>query len=100
MFKPIGLRNEKGFYEAFSVTDWSAVIQLCATPEQHEYNRSTVECPECKGWGYRMQRRGRETIREAAGCPTCLGLGKLPLNSAAPDATQSEGADGTSGRAA
>lgn len=76
--QPLG----NGFYSSFeTLTDDQAKQQLLeawSTPEQQAYNRSTVQCIECKGWGYKIIRRGKETIRENTGCPKCLGLGKIP----------------------
>lgn len=77
MFKPIGLRNEAGFYPSFEYNP-QTLLELWSTPEQRSYNASTCTCPECKGWGYKVQRRGREVIRENVGCDLCLGLGKIP----------------------
>ena len=85
MFRPIGKLEGIGggaSYQAFeTLTDEQAKQELLnawSTPEQQEYNRSTTQCPSCRGWGYKIIRRGRETIRETVGCQTCLGLGKLP----------------------
>ena len=80
MFKTIGVPNAAGFYPAFSY-DPRKLPELWSTPEQREYNQDNRQnwctCPVCKGWGYKMQRRGRQVIRENVGCPECLGLGKV-----------------------
>lgn len=81
MFRPID-KLESGFFKAFeTLTDEQAkqsLLEAWSTPEQREYNENTVQCSGCKGWGYRIIRRGRETIRETVGCAECLGLGKVP----------------------
>lgn len=78
MYRPLGARNERGFYESFEIASSGELLSQWSTPEQRQYNASTHQCPDCKGWGYRIQRRGKEVIRESVGCQTCLGLGKLP----------------------
>jgi hypothetical protein len=77
MFKPIGTPNGAGFYQAFSY-DPQKLPELWSTPEQRAYNDSTKTCPCCRGWGYKIHRRGREVIRDNVGCETCGGLGKIP----------------------
>lgn len=86
MFKPIE-KLDSGFYAGFETLTAEqakeALLEAWSTPEQREYNRSTVQCRECKGWGYRIIRKGRETVRESSGCPVCLGLGKVPASAKA-----------------
>lgn len=81
MYRPIE-QLESGFFKAFETLTTEqakqALLEAWSTPEQREYNASTVQCSACKGWGYRIIRRGRETIRETVGCQACLGLGKIP----------------------
>jgi hypothetical protein len=77
VFKVIGSPNKAGFYEAFEY-DPRKLPELWSTPEQRAYNQSTCTCPQCRGWGYKIQRRGREVIRENVGCDRCGGTGKIP----------------------
>jgi DnaJ-class molecular chaperone len=81
MYRPIQ-KLESGFYSSFETLAESqakqALLEAWSTEEQRAYNASTAQCASCKGWGYRIIRKGRETIREKAGCPDCLGLGKIP----------------------
>lgn len=84
MFKVIGERSAAGFYPAFS-HDPRKLLELWSTPEQRAYNASTITCECCKGYGYKIHRRGREVVRDKVGCDRCGGLGKVPVNGEARD---------------
>jgi hypothetical protein len=81
MYRPLGNKDARGFFESFEVAmypeAWLTGSEAWSTPEQRAYNASTQTCPSCKGWGYQIQRRGKEVIRDNCGCQTCLGLGKV-----------------------
>ena len=80
-YRPIGERNEQGFYPAFATSSdeqsRQGLLEAWSTPEQRKYNAATVTCSECRGRGYRVQYKGRQATRENCGCPKCLGLGKV-----------------------
>jgi len=78
VFRPLGSKDARGFYSSFEIASETELLSQWSTPEQQAYNASTKQCPDCRGWGYRIQRRGKEVTRENVGCQTCLGLGKIP----------------------
>lgn len=82
MFRLLGESNSDGFFESFETLSAEqarqTLLEAWSTPEQRAYNASTVQCPSCRGWGYRVERRGREVVRDNCGCWNCGGTGKVP----------------------
>lgn len=82
MFKVLGAANAEGFFQSFETLDDDTarreLRESFATTEQHIFNAMHKQCSVCRGFGYRIYRKGGRVVRESVGCQNCLGLGVVP----------------------
>lgn len=86
MYTPMGpIVSFQGMqsYSSFAVSDREQTLEYWlsqwSTPEQRRFNDTHDTCPVCRGRGYKVYRRGGQTVRESVGCQSCLGLGAVKI---------------------